>query len=189
SVTDLNVLAKDQRLGSPRIHVIDAVTGRVIFDLAGSDPAPTASVLKVLTSAAALELLGPDYRACTRVVAGAGPDEVVVVGGGDLTLTRTPTGFSTFYPGAAHVDDLARHVRAARSAQGRGPIGQLSLDAGAFSGPVWLADWNDWSNRVEDGNMPYITALEVDADRDDPTAGYVSRGTDPVTRAGHAIAA
>lgn len=66
----------------------------------------------MLTAAAALAVLGADFRASTRVVAGAEPGTIVLVGGGDLTLSRLPSGQEPVYTGAAHLDDLAAKTKA-----------------------------------------------------------------------------
>ncbi len=51
-----------------------------------------ASTLKILTAAAALEVLGPDHTFATRVVAG-GRSRLTLVGGGDPFLAaKRPTG-------------------------------------------------------------------------------------------------
>lgn len=189
---DIAARAADRRLGRVLAHVVDAGTGAVVFDHGGSTPAPTASVLKVLTSAAALEHLGSGYRAPTTVTVGSRPDEVVLVGGGDLTLSRLPSGCCSYYPDAAHLDVVARQVREHLASERAGAppaIRRVVLDSSLFTGPVWLAGWDEQEERIDDGSMSYVTALQVDGDRDDPTRGYCRRGDDPVMRAGHAFAA
>jgi D-alanyl-D-alanine carboxypeptidase/D-alanyl-D-alanine-endopeptidase (penicillin-binding protein 4) len=141
----------------------------------------------VLTSAAALSVLGPDYRTTTTVVKGAEPGSVVLVGGGDVTLSRTPSGTETVYPGAAHLDDLAAQVRAAWDADpSNPPLTKLILDASYFGGDEWEPSW-DVAER-EYGYMSNITALQVDGDRDDPYAETSWRSGDPIGRAGDAFA-
>jgi serine-type D-Ala-D-Ala carboxypeptidase/endopeptidase (penicillin-binding protein 4) len=49
------------------VHVRDLDSNRVLFDYFGDTPLNPASNLKIVTSSAALELLGPDYRFQTRV--------------------------------------------------------------------------------------------------------------------------
>ncbi|QTX06152.1 D-alanyl-D-alanine carboxypeptidase [Agromyces archimandritae] len=179
--------AADPRLAEMQAQVKNATTGEVLFDRGGDTPNRTASALKVITSAAALATLGPDHRATTTVVKGSEPGSVVLVGGGDVTLSRTPSGSETVYPGAAHLDDLAAQVQAAWAADpANPPIQKIILDTDFFGGVEWQPSWNE----VErwDGYMPSITALMVDGDRDDPYADVSARSTDPIGRAGQAFA-
>ncbi|WP_233199614.1 D-alanyl-D-alanine carboxypeptidase/D-alanyl-D-alanine-endopeptidase [Cryobacterium sp. N22] len=177
-------LAEDSRLGEFQAQVVNAETGEIIFDRGGSTASRAASVLKVLTSAAALSVLGPDYRASTTVVAGSEPGQVVLVGGGDLTLSSTPTGDESFYDGAAHLDDLAEQTRAA---MGGTAITSVVLDSSYFGDPAWEPSWN--RKEQTDGYMPLITALQVDGDRDNAYNSTSARSDDPVGRAGAAFAA
>lgn len=182
-------LAADPRLGSMQARAIDAASGEVLFDRGGTTASRAASALKILTAASALEVLGPDTRIPTTVVRGSEPGSVVLVGGGDLTLTRLPSGEESTYAGAAHLDDLAAQVERAWDVDpttAGTPITSLVLDASLFSGETWRASWN--RKEQVDGYMPEITALQVDGDRDDPSASTSKRGTDPVGRAGEAFA-
>jgi D-alanyl-D-alanine carboxypeptidase/D-alanyl-D-alanine-endopeptidase (penicillin-binding protein 4) len=179
--------AADGRLANLQAQVVNAATGEVLYDRGGTTPSRTASVMKVLTSAAALSVLGPDYRATTTVVKGAEPGSAVLVGGGDVTLSRTPSGSEGVYPGAAHLDDLAAQVRAAWAADpSNPPLTKLILDASAFAGDEYQASWDTVERDF--GYMSNITALQVDGDRDDPSANTSTRSTDPIGRAGQAFA-
>ncbi|MCM6763857.1 D-alanyl-D-alanine carboxypeptidase/D-alanyl-D-alanine-endopeptidase [Rathayibacter sp. ZW T2_19] len=181
--------AADPRLGSMQARVVDAATGQVLFDRGGLTPSRTASALKILTAASALAVLGPDARIATTAVRGEAPGSVVLVGGGDLTLSRLPSGQESFYPGAAHLDDLAAQVEsawAADPATAGTPITSLVLDSSLFTGDTWQPSWN--RKEQTQGYMPEITALQVDGDRADPTASTSVRGTDPIGRAGSAFA-
>ena len=179
--------AADGRLANLQAQVMNAATGEVLYDRGGGTPSRTASVMKVLTSAAALSVLGPDYRATTTVVKGSEPGSVVLVGGGDVTLSRTPSGSETVYPGAAHLDDLAAQVRAAWDADpSNPPLRKLILDASYFGGDEWEPSWDPVER--EDGYMSNITALQVDGDRDNPYAETSWRSGDPIGRAGDAFA-
>jgi len=66
------------------IHIRDLRTGHVLFDDFGDTPLNPASNQKLLTSAAALELLGADYTFATRVLRGA--TSLYLIGEGDPTL-------------------------------------------------------------------------------------------------------
>ncbi|MEI5583426.1 D-alanyl-D-alanine carboxypeptidase [Agromyces sp. CCNWLW213] len=181
-------LAADPRLANLQAQVMNAATGEVLYDRGGLTPSRTASVMKVVTAAAALAVFSPDDRFATRVVRGAEPGSVVLVGGGDVTLSRTPSGDETVYPGAAHLDELARQVREAWTADpSNPPLTKLVLDSSLFGGETWHASWDPAEREL--GFMPHMTALMVDGDRADPDADVSARGTDPVGRAGEAFAA
>ena len=183
----VNDLAADPRLADLQAQVVNAATGEVLFDRGGTTPARTASVMKVLTAAAALAVFSPDHTFATTVVQGAEPGSAVLVGGGDLTLSRTPSGTQTVYPGAAHLDELARQVRAAWEADpANPPLTKLVLDSSFFGGEEWHPSW-DLEER-ELGYMSHVTALQVDGDRVDPAANTSSRSADPIGRAGEAFA-
>ncbi|MGT2425375.1 D-alanyl-D-alanine carboxypeptidase/D-alanyl-D-alanine-endopeptidase [Amnibacterium kyonggiense] len=179
--------ARDPRLHSFQGQVLNARTGEVLFDRGGGTPSRAASVMKVLTSAAALEVLGPDHRLTTEVVQGSRPGEIVLVGGGDPTLSRTPVRTATAYAGAPHLSTLARQVKAAWKAAHPGQrITRIVLDSSYFGGPTWQPSWDVKERRL--GSTPEITALMVDGDRADPAASTSPRGSDPVGRAGSAFA-
>ncbi|MHA7987348.1 D-alanyl-D-alanine carboxypeptidase [Rathayibacter sp. CAU 1779] len=177
--------------GTLEAQVVNATTGEVLYDRNGSNPAPTASVLKMLTAAAAYSILGPDYRVPTTVVKGSQPGQVVVIGGGDVTLTRLPTGQNSFYTNAPHLDDLANQVKQAWASDPSNAgqqITSLVVDTSLYSGPVWESSWDEHEERVVEGSTPYMTSFMVDGDRNDPTAVESPRSTDPVGRAANALA-
>ena len=179
--------ADDPRLASFQGRVINARTGEVLFDRRGAKASRAASVMKVLTSAAALKVLGPDHRLVTRVVEGGRRGEIVLVGGGDVTLSRTPAGTTTAYAGAPHLSTLAARVKTAwKKAHPGQRITRIVLDSSYFGGPAWQPTWKV-KERTE-GWMPKMTALMVDGDRDAPGANGSRRSTDPVGRAGTAFA-
>ena len=150
----------DRRLGDRLSYSVgDVETGAA---LAGAHPtrltAP-ASVAKLVTAAAALAALGPAARITTRVVAGSIPGEVVLVGGGDPTLSL---GTRPAYPGAARLGLLAAAARAAYGAPVRAVVVDGSAYAGATIGPGWDSDV------VSGGHVAPITAVMADGGRLDP---------------------
>ncbi|MCU1438760.1 MAG: D-alanyl-D-alanine carboxypeptidase [Naasia sp.] len=182
--------AADGRLAEFQARFVNANTGEVLFDRAGTTPNRAASVMKVLTSAAALAVLGPDRRLTTTVLRGTEPGTVVLVGGGDPTLSRTPSGSASTYAGAPHLDDLAAQVRAAWNADPATvgtPISTVLLDATYFGGDTWEPSW--LRKELTMGYQARVTALMVDGDRDDPYKSTSPRSDDPVGRAGAAFAA
>ncbi len=74
--------------------VADAETGAVVTAQAADRPMIPASTAKIATMVSALELLGPDFRFQTRVLATGAPDaagvlsgDLILAGGGDPLLT------------------------------------------------------------------------------------------------------
>ncbi len=181
--------AADPRLANLQAEVLNATTGEVLFDRGGMTASRAASVTKVPTMAAALAVLGPDYRVKTRVVAGVEPGTLVLVGGGDITLSRTPSGHRTIYGAVAHLDALADQALKAYASDPANvdvPLTKLIVDASVFGGPAWQPSWN--KKEIRDGYMPPITGLMVDGDRANPDEGTSQRSTDPIGKAAKAFA-
>lgn len=168
---------------------IDAATGEVLFEQRADDANPTASVLKLLTTTAALQVLGPDYRIPTRVYQGAERGEIVVVGGGDVTLNALAPGIPSYYAGAtAFLSDLAQQTKdawAADPSHAGVPITSIRIDDSLFEGD-WHATWSD-KDRT-DGYVSHITAFQVSGDRQTATAKVSPRGEGPSLAAGRAFA-
>jgi serine-type D-Ala-D-Ala carboxypeptidase/endopeptidase (penicillin-binding protein 4) len=161
-------------------EVRDVATGDSLLDVDARDPAVPASTAKLLTAAAALIALDPADTLETTVVAGATPGEVVLVGGGDPTLSRTAP--SQVYPGAATVADLATQVVAALPAGT--PVTRIVVDSSLFSGPLTAAGWG-----TGDAPSTYaapVTATAVDGARVSPTS--LARSGQPGIDAGSALA-
>jgi serine-type D-Ala-D-Ala carboxypeptidase/endopeptidase (penicillin-binding protein 4) len=161
-------------------EVVDVASGRMLLDLDADDPATPASTAKLLTAAAALSTLDPAGTLETTVVAGASPGEVVLVGGGDMTLSRTAP--SQSYPGAPTVADLATQVVAAMPAGT--PVTRIVVDSSLFSGPLTASGWG-----AADAPSSYaapVTATAVDGARVSP--GSLARSGQPGLDAGAALA-
>ncbi len=175
-------------------EVIDPGTGRVLFARGASDLLQPASTTKLLTAAAALDVLGPSARFKTRVVAGASPGSVVLVGGGDPTLAAGPVPASD-YPQPATLRELAAATARALRAQGRRSA-RVGYDTSLYSGPPLAPGWP--GAYITTGNVTAITPLEVDQgrltpggapeDADDP-GNFRPRSTDPAAQAASAFAA
>ena len=137
-------------LGQLTASVLDPVTGTVLWDRGSSSPVTPASTTKVLTSAAALLSLDHNLRLSTKIVQGADPSTVILVGGGDTTLTNLPLGTeSPLYPGAAHVDDLVAQVK--KAAPG---VKKVQVDLSLFKGPTTAPGW-------EAGDAPSTYATQM----------------------------
>ncbi len=173
-------------LGTLAASVIDASTGETLFDRSGASPQSPAGALQLLTAATAIATLGPNATLSTKVVDGTTPGTIVLVGGGDATLSTTS---DSVYDDAPLISDLATIAMAGyESAHPGVPITELILDATLWDpADNWDPSWPE-SERTG-GYQPYVTALMVDGDRADPTRLISPRGDDPVTRAGEAFAA
>jgi D-alanyl-D-alanine carboxypeptidase/D-alanyl-D-alanine-endopeptidase (penicillin-binding protein 4) len=181
--------------------VTDLSTGQVLFSSqpdAGFAPASTA---KLTTAVAALDVLGPDARLTTRVVAGpvvggtaaagTGPTPITLVGGGDPTLAAgSPP--ATDYPQPATLVSLAASTARALRAKGVQTV-TLAYDTGLFSGPEMGPGWTQ--GYIATGNVTPIEPLEVDQGRltaggapDDVDGAGVRRSTTPAADAARAFA-
>ena len=148
----------------------------------GTDAAVPASTTKLLTGLAALDVLGPEHRFATRVVAGGG-DRIVLVGGGDPLLARRgPAPGETAYPVPADVGTLAKATAQALRASGHTRV-SLGYDDSLFTGPAVNPRWE--ADYVPDGVVSPITSLWVDEGRD--TDGY-GRVADPALEAARVFA-
>ncbi|MET4782695.1 D-alanyl-D-alanine carboxypeptidase [Glaciihabitans sp. UYNi722] len=172
--------ATDPNLLTFQGSVINATTGEVLFDRNGATPSRTASVLKTLTSAAALAVLGPDYQLSTKVVAGAEPGSIVLVGGGDPTLSA---GGGSVYKGAPTMTDLAAKVK---SSLVGAEVTKVILDS-SYWDPAdnWDPSWE--RSEQTQGYQPEVTALMVDGSRANARAQDSPRSNDPIGDAGKAF--
>ncbi|MBC9928367.1 MULTISPECIES: D-alanyl-D-alanine carboxypeptidase/D-alanyl-D-alanine-endopeptidase [unclassified Leucobacter] len=186
ALSALSAQAQDPRLGAGRIQVLDADSGRSLLERAAWRPGETASVMKTITCAAALSTLGPAHRIETRVLRGSRSGEIVLVGGGDVTLSRVPGDGATFYPAPARLDQLAARTLAAL---GGTPPSRIVLDDSLFAESEWREDQWLEEDRDPGGYIPRISALQTDGDRADPVADDSPRSTDPAGRAGAEFAA
>jgi D-alanyl-D-alanine carboxypeptidase/D-alanyl-D-alanine-endopeptidase (penicillin-binding protein 4) len=165
--------------------VVDADTGQVLAERSSTTGAAPASTAKLLTCAAALTALGSADRFTTAVVAGAAPGQIVLVGGGDPTLSAAPASQPTLYPNAARISDLATQVGAALAGSGgAGSVTSILVDSSLFTGATTGPGW-DPSDAPSSYASP-ITATMVDGGRDDPSA--VIRSAAPDLAAGQALA-
>jgi serine-type D-Ala-D-Ala carboxypeptidase/endopeptidase (penicillin-binding protein 4) len=171
----------DPRLGE-RVSamVLDAQSGSVLLDRGAARLGVPASTAKLATAVAVLAVRRPDDRIVTRLVAGARPTQVVLVGAGDPTLSAAAPGSPTPYEGAGRLADLAAAARRA----GVGRVSRVVVDGSFYSGPPLADGWNP----VDLGTSyaAPITAVAVDGARASPHA--VVRSRQPDLAAGRALA-
>ncbi|MFW5416801.1 D-alanyl-D-alanine carboxypeptidase/D-alanyl-D-alanine-endopeptidase [Nocardiopsis sp. CNT-189] len=174
---DLDALLADPALegASSGVVVRSLDNGDELYGSGAGLALTPASNAKLLTSAAALEVLGPDHRFGTEVSADSAPSggrvegDLYITGGGDPTLT------------AEAFDELAADVAAAGvSSVG----GDLVADATLFDDERYHPDWDP-----EDA--PYYYAAEVSAltaaANDDYDTGTVTVRAEPGAARGDGV--
>jgi D-alanyl-D-alanine carboxypeptidase/D-alanyl-D-alanine-endopeptidase (penicillin-binding protein 4) len=160
---------------------MDVATGQPLYANGADVPVVPASTTKLVTAAAVLSSVDASKRLATRVVAGANPGEVVLIGGGDPTLGTGPT---TSYPGAARLDQLAAQVR---KALGGAAPKSVTVDSSLFTGPVYEPGWDP--DTPGGGFASATVALATDGARVDPRSGSGgARFPKPDLAAGQAFA-
>lgn len=182
------VLAKavaNPNLGNLTGRITDANTGQQIWEQRADVPMQPASVNKILTTAAALLTLDRDARVTTTVRAADQdrmPGVVVLVGGGDPTLSAAPPGVETWYRGAARISDLADQVRKS----GLKPTA-VQVDTSLFTGPDMAPGWDPAD--IAGGDIAPVQSVMLDAGRIQPTTDESRRSPTPALDAGRALAA
>lgn len=171
------------RAGTLSARVSDAMTGQVLWERSPELALTPASTAKTLTVAAALLALPLDATVPTRVVAGAEPGQVVLVGAGDPTLTAQPAGTEGYYPDAPRLDDLAAAVRAATAGT---PVTSVLVDTSAWTGPTAAEGW--FTADVAGGFIAPAEPVMLDGGRADPTEDDSTRTSSPSLDAGRALA-
>ncbi|WP_052680413.1 D-alanyl-D-alanine carboxypeptidase/D-alanyl-D-alanine-endopeptidase [Streptomyces sp. NRRL F-4428] len=174
----LRPLLADPALGTARTaSVVDTATGQVLFESGAREPMTPASTVKIATAVAVLAALGPEHRIRTTVVPGTAPGQIVLVGGGDPSLTakkKSPAG------SGGSLVALAADTAQALKAAGTDTV-TLGYDDSLYTGPV----------RHPIGvnpNIAPVTALAADEGRpDDSTSGPVDRSDDPAGAAARAF--
>jgi D-alanyl-D-alanine carboxypeptidase/D-alanyl-D-alanine-endopeptidase (penicillin-binding protein 4) len=146
--------------------------GRVVYRH-GTGPVIPASTMKLLTSVAVLQALGPAHRFTTSVVTTPRSGRVVLVGGGDPLLARgrAPAGG---YPARADLASLARATAGALREAGRKRV-RLGYDTSLFAGPAVNPRWEP--SYVPDNVVSPVSALWVDEGRQ--STGSAQRTSEP----------
>ncbi|MCE5217921.1 D-alanyl-D-alanine carboxypeptidase/D-alanyl-D-alanine-endopeptidase [bacterium] len=145
--------ARELRHATVGLHVVDSGTGEVLYSRNPDALLLPASNTKIVTTAAAYELLGGDFRAPTRVLAQTKPTAEGVVtgplylrGGGDPTLTH---------------DKLADMAQRLYKSGLRKVTGPVVADGTAFSDASLGTGWH-WQY-LNDGYAAEFGALTVDS--------------------------
>ena len=167
--------------------IIDPASGSVVWNKEANTPQIPASTAKLLTGTALLTSVDPTSRFVTKVVQGDQAGDIVLVGGGDVTLSARNEGVATVYDGAPLMADLAAQVRASGI-----DVKRIVLDTEYWSGPDLADGWQTADIRGTPGSAQgYITRMSplmVDGDREDPANENSIRTGDPANTAGKALA-
>ncbi|GAA2233543.1 D-alanyl-D-alanine carboxypeptidase/D-alanyl-D-alanine-endopeptidase [Streptomyces nogalater] len=157
--------------GGHTAAVVDVTTGERLYDADAGKALVPASTTKIATAVAALSALGPDHRLTTRTALEPDTRELVLVGGGDPTLTARARG-----GGWASLRTLAADTAKALRERGIHKI-TLSYDTTLFTGPaLHPIGVND--------NLAPVSALTADEGRTDgSSSGPVIRVGDPAADA------
>ncbi|MFF8102476.1 D-alanyl-D-alanine carboxypeptidase/D-alanyl-D-alanine-endopeptidase [Streptomyces sp. NPDC016640] len=167
----LGPLLNTPALGRRSAAVVDVATGARLYGTGSGNALTPASTTKIATAVAALSAMGPEHRLTTRAVYEPDTEEVVLVGGGDPTLTaREKAG------GPAGLPGLAERTAAALARRGVREV-TLSYDTTLYRGttahPIGV-----------NPNLAAVTPLMVDEARaDDSTSGPAPRVADPAADA------
>ena len=152
------------------VLVTDLATGRPVYRQGATTLTP-ASTTKVVTSAAALEALGPMVRFRTSARWSPRTRQLVLTGGGDPFLASSPRLGNAAYPDRADVQTLARlAVRKLRSM--KVPRVRLAFDDSYFTGPAVNPAWP--LSYVPEGVVPPISSLWVDQGTDPDGSGFLA---------------
>ncbi|MER5905447.1 D-alanyl-D-alanine carboxypeptidase/D-alanyl-D-alanine endopeptidase [Streptomyces mirabilis] len=168
----LDRLLGDPALGGRRTAVVvDVATGKRLYGKGADDAQTPASTTKIATAVAALSAAGADHRIETRAVLEPGTKEVVLVGGGDPTLTARKEA-----AGWASLRTLADETATALKARHLNQV-TLSYDTSLYTGPALHPIGSN-------PNLAPVSALMVDEARtDDSASGPVTRAADPAADA------
>lgn len=184
--------AADENLASFSGIVVDPVTGDVRFSRSADVALAPASVQKIITAGAALETLGPETTFSTTVLGTEDPEVVVLVGGGDATLSARAEDAASVYEGSPRIADLARLTIEAlvdpSEEDSAVKISKVIVDAGLWdSEDSWVESWS--RSATSNGFISHVTALQVDGDRQNPNDPLSRRSQDPVGKAASAFVA
>ncbi|PZT72545.1 MULTISPECIES: D-alanyl-D-alanine carboxypeptidase/D-alanyl-D-alanine endopeptidase [unclassified Streptomyces] len=166
----LDPLMGNDALGTRRAAVvIDTATGKRLYGKGADAPMTPASTVKIATTVAALDALGPAHRIPTTVRASADLRTVTLVGGGDPTLSEADL--------RALATETARALKA-----GKTRSVHLRYDTSRYTGP-------SHHPIGPNENIAPMSALMVDEGRrDDSTKGPAPRTEDPAGDAARTFA-
>jgi D-alanyl-D-alanine carboxypeptidase/D-alanyl-D-alanine-endopeptidase (penicillin-binding protein 4) len=173
----------DPALAGPvGVAVLDGASGRTRYASKVTTALTPASTLKLLTAVTALDALGNTHRIETRVVLTAA-GQLVLVGGGDATLTDRPLASGPVGQRPASLTELAKQTARYAHRHHLSSV-RLGYDDSLFTGPAVNPRWEP--DYVPSGVIAPVTALMVDEGRVDPLGDQ--RVLDPAASAAEKFA-
>ena len=134
--------------------VVRADTGETVYERNPRLPLVPASNMKVVTTAGALETLGPDFAFVTRV--GLSGDALAVIGDGDPLFGYRGPGTRSASGGPSIPDDIAARLKAA----GVAALSDILLDVSVFDGervhPAWPEEQLSHQYACEVSGLNYL---------------------------------
>jgi len=159
------------------VHIIKADTGRAVYSRNVQKPMPPASNMKLITTAAALEMLGADFEYKTTVALYG--DTVIVIGGGDPLLGDKTTDEKYGRKTGWIFHDVTKTLKEKHISE----INDIIVDTSIFDDQLVHPNWppdqlNRWyacevSGLNYNGNCIDITAKNIN--------GRIKISTDPAT--------
>jgi D-alanyl-D-alanine carboxypeptidase/D-alanyl-D-alanine-endopeptidase (penicillin-binding protein 4) len=176
-------LRSDARTGdSTNVAVVDYLTGEYVGGISPSDTQVPASTTKLLTAAAALHALGPDFTTKTTATWESSTATLTLVAGGDLMLASGTGHHGIGHEGEldeangwAGLGDLAQLVRTALGSNAPATV-NVAVDDSAFPGPAWPEAWPEYARA--NGYAAPVTGIAVNIARL-AGDGYGARYDDP----------
>ena len=107
---------------------------------------------------------------------------VVLVGGGDPTLSSAPPDEQTLYRDAARISDLAAQIRSSGV-----NVTSIQVDISEYSGPTMAPGWDPVD--IRGGDIAPIESVMVDGGRIQPLTPESYRSATPALDAGRVLAA
>jgi len=117
------------------VHIVDAGSGRVLYERNCKEPMTPASNMKILASAAALRFLGADYKFTTEV--GLIGDTLVVIGAGDPLIGDEQTDLKYGRKPGWFIDAIIAELKN----RGIKSLDKIIIDSTFFDDERVNADW------------------------------------------------
>jgi D-alanyl-D-alanine carboxypeptidase/D-alanyl-D-alanine-endopeptidase (penicillin-binding protein 4) len=159
-------------LGTLTGVVFDPLAKETLWENNPTTPLVPASTGKLLTAAAALLSLDHTEQLTTRVVEGDQPGDVIIVGGGDPTVSSLKPGAESVYPGAAHISDLVDQVKKSGA-----QVNTVRVDLSRYEGDSIAPGWSNAD--VGAGYIAPMVPAMLDGGRSDARAQNGPRTDNP----------